>query len=141
MEIELKNPIITNMAMHVVGEEGSEEARHLPATSVVHQQFFLDRIEATVKGCKCEFMDVSGVKSALNDIADNKISFYEKSKSLASAFHLNINAAGAALPGAFLLFEIDNSGEKIFSIIKYEHDDVVHYEKKVNEKGEERLIF
>lgn len=141
MEIELNNPIITNMAMHVVGEDGLEDARYLPATSVVHQAFFLDRIEATVKGCKCEFIEASAVKTTLRDIAINKGDFYEKSKALATAFHLNILAAGAAVPGAFLLFEVDNSGEKIFSIIKYEHDDVVHYKKEVNKLGNEELIF
>lgn len=141
MEIELKDPVITKMAMHVVGEDDRELARHLPSTDVVHQQFFLERISETVKGCKCEFIDASSVKSVLTDIANDSADFYEKSKSLADLFHIAITTQGAAVPGAFLLFEIDNSGEKIYSIIKYEHDDVVHYKEKTDAHGEERLFF
>lgn len=141
MEIELNNPIITKMAMHVVGEDGREDARHLPSTNVVHQQFFLERIAETVKGCKCTFIDASGVKPVLKDITTSQADFYLKSKSLADSFHLAITAQGAAIPGAFLLFEIDNSGEKIYSIIKYEHDDVVHYKKKTDDHGNESLVF
>lgn len=141
MDIELDNPVITKMAIHVVGEAGADFARHLPSTNVVHQEFFLDRITETIKGCKCSFLAASGVYSTLKSIKINNADFYQNSKDLADLFHQAITSQGAAVPGAFLLFEILNSGEKIYSIIKYEHDDVVHYQNEVGEDGNEKLTF
>lgn len=141
MEITLNNPIITKMAMHVVGDTGGEEARHLPATEVVHQDFFIGRISETIKGCKCTFDVLSSVLNGLSQIKDGRADFYEMSKVLSNGFHRAIKGNGATVPGAFLLFEIDNGGEIIYSIIKYEHDDVVHYENKVENDGSQRLVF
>lgn len=141
MEITLNNPIITKMAMHVVGDIGGEQARHLPATAVVHQDFFIGRISETAKGCKCTFDELSLVLNGLKRIKDEAADFYEMSKLLANNFHRAIVGNGATVPGAFLLFEIDNGGDTIYSIIKYEHDDVVHYENKVEDDGSQRLIF
>ncbi|WP_410498115.1 nucleoid-associated protein [Chitinibacter sp. S2-10] len=141
MEIQLNNPIILKMAMHVVGEDGEERSRHLPATDVVHQEFFLGRIQETIKGCKCEFLPASGVYSVLKGVKGRGENFNEQSINLADLFHLAITSQGGAVPGAFLLFEIENNEDKIYSIIKYEHDDVVHYKSKINERGEEVLDF
>lgn len=129
------------MAMHVVGDIAGDEARHLPATDVVHQDFFIGRISETAKGCKCSFDQLSPVLTGLTQIKEERVDFYEMSKVLSNNFHRAIKGNGATVPGAFLLFEIMNGGEVIYSIIKYEHDDVVHYENKVDADGSERLIF
>ncbi|MBM5575244.1 nucleoid-associated protein [Deefgea sp. CFH1-16] len=141
MDIILNHPVITKMAMHVVGDSANDEARHLPATEVVHQGFFIDRITETLKGCKCSFTELSSFRMGLKQVREGELDFYEMSKLLANSFHRAITGNGAAVPGAFLLFEIENSGEVIYSVIKYEHDDVVHYKQEINDAGESKLIF
>lgn len=113
---------ITNMILHVVGEDEFELS---PAQPVEHEQFFIDRIRDTDVAAIHVFEPASNTKAQLERISTGTVGFEEAAQALSRDFsRLHV---GTSREGAFFIFEIatDDPSVRIYSLIKYDYREAI----------------
>ncbi|WP_413731473.1 nucleoid-associated protein [Sodalis sp. RH20] len=128
-EDEVAALTINRMIFHVVGKGLEVPVLLNEISPPQHVDFFLARIQSSLKGNMFEFLELSNTERILRIIhsdADNdQTCFSEQSKLLASDFQSR--HSGNTSQGVFFLFELINNNEKLYALIKYDNEDVVRY--------------
>lgn len=122
---ELNGLKIEKFIFHVIhhGDETPILLDEVPVEG--HEEFFLERIKDTLKGNPFVFLDNSPVEQQLRTILNDESSFVEVSKELAVQFHQHEDKK--IKPGVFMLILLSSGAGRFFSIIKYDHEQVLHY--------------
>lgn len=127
---------IEKFIFHVV-HHGEDEPILLDETPIDgHEAFFISRLKDTLEGNRFEFVDTSPTMAYLRDIEKNPDSFVTVSKNLAASFHQV--QKGTIKPGVIILMQISADGHKLFSIIKYDHEEALSY--KLEENGSRAIL-
>jgi len=135
-ELDFSAARITHFIFHVV-HQGADEPVLLEETPLGrHEEFFLDRVRETVEGNRFVFNESSLVESELRDVHAEPSLFVDKTKSLARHFQSFKNEN--IKPGVVIFMTIDVRGQKVYSVIKYDHEEVLSYE--INE-GNRRAVL
>ncbi|NDW07097.1 nucleoid-associated protein [Jiella pacifica] len=134
---ELTGLRIENMILHVVGDE---EFSPEPTRMVEHADFFIERIRNTDVSSVFEFHADSQTKAQLERMARNDDGFEAGGQALArefSRFH-----PGSSRDGAFFIFELrtDNPDVRIYSMIKYDYQQVIEQQQQADGANLLRLI-
>jgi hypothetical protein len=90
-----------------------------------HKTFFAERILDTIEGNRFVFNDGSFIHDRLREIDSNEKVFVKKSKEIAIHFHSF--QMDSIKPGVVILMKIRIDGKPYFSIIKYDHEEVIAY--------------
>ena len=116
---------IKQFIFHVV-HHGEDEPILLDETPIDgHEAFFMERVEETLKGKRFIFNDLSKTQSLLEDILNDPSSFVAASKDLAIYIH-SANKKSIK-PGVLMLIKLSDGNETLFSLIKYDHDQMIRY--------------
>lgn len=113
---------ITNMILHVVGEEGFIAERARP---VEHAEFFIERIRHTDVSAVYGFDAASQTKAQIERIASGQDTFEAGAQALSREFS-RLHVA-TSREGAFFIFELatDVPHVKIYSLIKYDYREAI----------------
>lgn len=127
--------VIDRMIFHVVGLSKDSPPVYLEEiTPIVHGQFFVDRIKETIAGNKVRFQESSPTKASLQNIlrsassGDAAAVLSTESRYMAERFNGVINGSGSATPGVFLIIELSCDNRRFYTLIKYDHEDVITYD-------------
>lgn len=135
---QLADATIERMIFHVVGPEN----HHLVLLEEIdpgdHASFFLDRVRSAANGVMFDFLAASPVLAALQRIEIDPNRFVRETKDLAALF--NGMHSGAASVGVFLVFVLRVGGERLYAIIKYDHEEVLSYTIEVEADIRRALI-
>ena len=127
---EIQTLRINRMIFHVIGKNLATPILLREITPLQHIDFFLERIKSSLKGNVFTFIDNSNTERILriikNEADNNSNCFTEQSKLLASDFQSH-HSGGNTSMGCFFLFELISNNNKLYSIIKYDNEDVVRY--------------
>jgi hypothetical protein len=124
-EAQLQRLQIRRMVFHVVGPRDADLVLLEELNPVVHAEFFLDRVRATNNGNRFRFVRGSATCASLRHIAADPGRFAEESRQLATRFQRG--HGGNTAKGVFLLLQLETGGVQYFSVIKYDHETVLHY--------------
>lgn len=128
--------VIDKFIFHVIHQK-DKAATLLKETPIGDfHDFFVERVCDTLKGNRFVFEDGSQTKAILSMIGKSGYEFLEGSKQLAINFHALHN--DNIKPGVFILMQLSHDDEKIFSIIKYDHERVLTY-KYIESEGKALL--
>lgn len=89
------------------------------------EAFFLDRIKETLKGNRFQFLPETITLKALTRTNDNPGEFVACSKELAKDFHSRQDKR--IKPGVLIVMMLRAGEKKLFSLIKYDHEQVLTY--------------
>ncbi|MBB2191961.1 hypothetical protein HLH34_18680 [Gluconacetobacter azotocaptans] len=117
--------VIERMIFHVVGPDDSNLVLLEEIEPGAHLDFFVDRIRTASKGIMLDFVAASPVLASLLKIEEDAACFVSETKNLATLF--NTMHSGAASVGVFLMFVLNVAGERLYAIIKYDHEEVLSY--------------
>lgn len=95
------------------------------------ETFFKERILEILSGNKFLFLEDSLFLRQIRDIDDQRKSFLEISKDLATAFHQN-NQDERIKPGVMILVKARIVDDIKYIIIKYDHENVITYTQEGN---------
>jgi hypothetical protein len=128
---------IENMILHVVGDE---QFNAEPMRMVEHADFFVERIRNTDVASVFEFHADSQTKAQLERMACDEDEFEAGGQALArefSRFH-----PGSSRDGAFFIFDLrtDNPDVRIYSLIKYDYQQVIEQQQQADGANLLRLI-
>jgi hypothetical protein len=116
---------IEHFIFHVV-QHGEDEPILLEETPLGEfEGFFVDRVQDTLKGNQFEFNPGSATFQLLNEISKNPEKFLQNSKQLAINFHAARD--GRIKPGVIILMQLFAGEDEFFSLIKYDHEQVLTY--------------
>src|ERR1700741_1307452 len=128
-EIALLN--IDKFIFHVVHHD-SDEPVLLDRTPIGQfKSFFLDRIKETLSGNRFVFLPDSTTLAGLRAVQENGDQFVPVSKNLARDFHSRRDKR--IKPGVFIFMTLAAGPRSFFSLIKYDHEQVVAYEVRQTE--------
>jgi len=128
--IDVERLRIEKFIFHVV-HHGENQPILLNETPIGQfEDFFLDRVRETVKGNKFNFIEGSRTFEILKNLEDEKETFLKASHSLAIDFHTRQNKT--IKPGVMLFIVLTDGQENLYSIIKYDHEQVLAYELSGN---------
>lgn len=130
---------IEKMIFHVVGPDEGSLVLLEEIDPGEHADFFVDRIKAAARGILFDFLDASAVLAALTRITAADDRFADESKSLAELF--DQAHGGSASAGVFLMFALRVAGERLFAIIKYDHEAVLSYTIEEDEEDRRRAVI
>lgn len=134
----LNDIVIDRMIFHVVGPEEANLMLLEEIEPGDHAAFFVDRVRSAANGVMFDFVKASPVLAALRAIEADADSFAPQTKELATLF--NTMHSGAASMGVFLVFLLSVGGERLYAIIKYDHEEVLSYTIK-EEKDVRRALI
>lgn len=124
---------IEQFIFHVV-QHGENDPILLDETSIGEfEDFFLDRVRDTLKGNKFEFNRGSFTFQLLKEILDDSNKFVENSKKLAIDFHSRKDKR--IKPGVIIIMRISADDTDFFSLIKYDHEQVLTYDLQDNTRA------
>jgi hypothetical protein len=89
------------------------------------EDFFLDRIKDTLKGNRFHFLNDTATFMALQRTNGNPDEFVSCSKELARDFHSRHDRR--IKPGVLIVMMLSAGEKKLFSLIKYDHEQVLTY--------------
>jgi len=113
---------ITNMILHVVGEDGFTPE---PARQVEHAEFFIERIRNTDVSAVYGFDPASQTKAQIERIATRADAFEPGAQALSREFsRLHVTSSRE---GAFFIFElsVEDPAVRIYSLIKYDFREAI----------------
>jgi len=120
---------INRMVFHVVGKGLNTPTYLKEFLPPAHEDFFLARIKASLRGNLFIFNKDSNVERILRLIQNtadrDETCFHTQSKQLATDFHERHTRN--ASKGAFFVFELLSGDEKLYALIKYEDEEVIRY--------------
>ncbi|GAB0118750.1 hypothetical protein [Acidisoma sp. 7E03] len=130
----LNDIVIERMIFHVVGPDDTNLVLLEEIEPGEHAEFFVDRIRAASNGVMFDFVAASPVLASLLRVEEDAARFVSETKDLATLF--NTLHSGAASVGVFLVFVLNVAGERLYAIIKYDHEEVLSY--TIEEKDDVR---
>lgn len=116
---------IDRMIFHVVGPEDNNLVLLEEIEPGDHAAFFVDRVRSAANGVMFDFVAASPVLAALQRIEEDASRFVPETKDLATLF--NGMHSGSASVGVFLVFALTVAGDRLYAIIKYDHEEVLSY--------------
>lgn len=116
---------IEQLIFHVVQHEDADPILLDETLFGEFESFFLDRVKETLRGNGYEFVKNSSTLHLLKDISSNPGKFVLNSKQLAINFHATKNKR--IKPGAIILIKLYAGSKELFSIIKYDREQVLAY--------------
>lgn len=123
---------IKRFIFHVV-HHGADEPILLDETPLgKHERFFAERIMETIEGNRFLFNQGSLVQEKLSEISKNENKFVSLSKEIAIHFHSFEN--DNIKPGVVIIMKIEIESKLYFSIIKYDHEEVIAYKLDTDNK-------
>lgn len=135
---QLSTLSLDRMIFHVVGPEDGHLVLLEEIEPGEHAEFFLERIKATNGGMMFDFLERSPVLASLNEIDIDADKFVAETKALAALFK---NAHGKSTsPGAFFMFVLTAGTERLYALIKYDHEKVLSYTVTDTDHGKQALI-
>jgi hypothetical protein len=135
-ELKPSNIKIEHFIFHIV-HQGEEKTYLLDETPLgKYESFFADRIIETIEGNRFKFLDSSLVMNFLHEINSDINDFVPISKKMAEHFQSFQN--DLIKPGVLILMVIKIAKERFFSIIKYDHEEVLAY--KLDKKGSKAIL-
>ena len=129
---------IERMIFHVVGPEAANLVLLEEIDPGDHAEFFVDRVRSAASGVMFDFVAASPVLAALRRIEADNARFVPETKDLATLF--NTMHTGAASVGVFLVFVLNVAGERLYAIVKYDHEEVLSYTIEEEEDVRRALI-
>lgn len=127
-EEQLASFRIEKMIFHVVGKDPSCPLVLDQIVEVgAHDDFFRKRILDTLRGAKYQFLEISGIRTALIRAATDEMNFVNESINLAKRFQSLYSGDHRLSNGVLLLLQIRAMDEIVFDIIKFDHDPAVGY--------------
>lgn len=138
-EEQLEDLRIERMIFHVVGVNGNELTLLDEIDPGEHASFFVDRLRSTNGGTMFDFVPLSPVLSALNQISNNDNEFLEKSCDLAELF--NTGHGGRTKAGVFLLFILSSLGGRFYALVKYDDEQVLSYKIEDIDGGRKKAFI
>jgi hypothetical protein len=118
---------ITRFIFHVVHHGESEPIFFEELQVGEFEGFFLERVRSVLKGTPFEFNPQSEVCTQLQNIVEEPSLFIEQSRQLAVNFHSHGLDDKRIKKGVMILMELKTFEKDLYSIIKYEHDQVLRY--------------
>ncbi|MEO9887672.1 MAG: nucleoid-associated protein [Balneola sp.] len=116
---------IERFIFHVV-HHGEEEPILLDETPIgIFHNFFIGRVREVLKGNRFLFVPESSTERKIRSVDDNLGNFVEASKNLARDFHRFGDSR--VKPGVLIFMVINAADEKLYSLIKYDHEEVLTY--------------
>jgi hypothetical protein len=76
--------------------------------------------------------------TAVRTIQADTSTFTQQSKNLAELFQ--IGHGRSTSPGVFMLFALKHADERLFALLKYDHETVLSYKIEATEQGQRALI-
>jgi len=123
---EINGLKISQLIFHVVQHE-DEDPILLEQTPIAgFEKFFLERIGETLEGNPYKFLPGSQTLALLNAILDDPATFVHNSQELAKNFHKS--RSGRIKAGAIILMQLKTGKREFFSLIKYDHEQVIAYD-------------
>ena len=116
---------IEQLIFHVVQHEDVDPILLDETPIGEFESFFLDRVKETLKGNGYEFVKNSSTFQLLKDISSNPSNFISNSKQLAVNFHAT--RSKRIKPGAIILMKLYAGSKELFSIIKYDREQVLAF--------------
>jgi hypothetical protein len=117
---------IDRFIFHVV-QHGAEMPILLDDTPIgTFEPFFLDRVKETLSGNRFEFVKGSTTCDSLRQIEADARRFVEVSKQLATDFHSRQDKR--IKPGVLILMTLRVPNRRLYSLIKFDHEEVVAYD-------------
>jgi hypothetical protein len=92
------------------------------------EPFFLARVRDTLKGNRFDFLEGSATRASLKAVADDTGQFVDVSTTLARTFHQNIGSDKRIKPGVLIFMSLGVGDRQLFSLIKYDHEQVLSYD-------------
>jgi hypothetical protein len=117
---------LERITFHVVGPDDTDFTLLNELNPGPHGGFFVERVRATNGGNRFVFIESSGTEASLRRILDDPARFDPESRYLAKKFQKG--HAGNMGKGVFLLLLLSAGRDTFFSMIKYDHETVLHYE-------------
>ena len=130
---QLASMRITRFIFHVVHHGEAEPEFFDEIETGEFESFFLERVKSILKGTAFEFNPQSEVCTKLEQIKTDSSLFVDLSRQLAVNFHAHGLDDKRIKRGVMILMEIKTLEKELFSIIKYEHDQVLRYQHKGTE--------
>lgn len=116
---------IERFIFHVV-HHGEDEPILLDETPIAgFHNFFLGRVREVLKGNRFLFINESSTEREIRTVDDELDNFVEVSKNLAIDFHRFGDSR--VKPGVLIFMVLKASGERLYSLIKYDHEEVLTY--------------
>lgn len=134
----LNSIAIERMIFHVVGPDDGNLVLLEEIDAGDHADFFVDRIRTASNGVMFDFVAASPVLASLTRIEEDASRFVSETKDLATLF--NTMHSAAASVGVFLMFVLNVAGERLYAIIKYDHEEVLSYTIEEEEDVRRALI-
>ncbi|MGA9581655.1 MAG: nucleoid-associated protein [Allosphingosinicella sp.] len=122
---QLDDITIERMIFHVVGPEGTPLVLLEEIEPGEHAAFFVDRLRSAANGVMFDFVAASPVLASLRRIEEQPNRFASETKDLATLF--NEMHTGAASVGVFLVFALRVGEERLYAMVKYDHEEVLSY--------------
>jgi hypothetical protein len=135
---QLKGLAIDRMIFHVVGPEEDQLVLLEELEPGAHTDFFLDRIRTTNSGLKFEFLEASPLLASLKTIYSDASTFAHQTQELAKLFHAGHGRSASR--GVFMVFALSSGMDKLFALIKYDHETVLSYKVEETESGRRAAI-
>lgn len=124
-DAQIQNLSIKQLIFHVVQHEGDEPILLDETPIGGFESFFLERVRETLKGNHFQFVQGSDTLRILQEISKNPKSFVSNSKQLAINFHAARD--GRIKPGAIILIRLTTTDKELFSLLKYDREQVIAY--------------
>ena len=122
---QLESLTIDRMIFHVIGPEDNELVLLEEIEPGPYADFFIDRLKSTVSGITFDFLPNSSVLQSLNAIRRDAGVFVTQSKAMAEQF--KIGHGKNTSRGVFFTFVLSAGQERLFALLKYDHETVLSY--------------
>lgn len=129
---------IERMIFHVVGPDETQFVLLEEIEPGPHAGFFLDRVRSTHTGILFDFTPASPLLRSLQTVQADLDTFAQQSKDLANLFQ--VGHGRSTSPGVFMLFVLSHGDERLFALLKYDHETVLSYTIESTEQGQRALI-
>lgn len=129
---------IERMIFHVVGPDEAKFVLLEEIEPGPHMGFFLDRVRSTHTGLLFDFTPASPLLKSLQTVHLDIGTFAQQSKDLAKLFQ--VGHGRSTSPGVFMLFVLKHGEERLFALLKYDHETVLSYTIEATEQGQHALI-
>lgn len=129
--------VLRRLIFHVVGP-AEDALRILPEIDAQEfADFFLDRLRESDSGNMFRFNPDSDTLRDLQTIHRAGVQFVPRSESLTRRFQSY--HTGQTSPGVFMLMHLAAGEERFFALVKYDHEEVLHYEVR-NRRGDDARV-
>lgn len=139
-EKEAESLTIERMIFHVVDPVSKSPIFLAEVKPPQCEDFFIERVKETLRGSAYEFVPGAGIPSLLNRALpreDTKDEFVRVSHELADRFKEKVKQDKRLAPGVLMLFSLKTENDnRLFAVIKYDHQQVVSYSYRKDDNGD-----